>query len=116
MPPRVPSRLPRLAAYGPAAACIFVIGICLLALVGWALNLERLKTLMRPGHQGMNPLTALCLILCAISLWLQRRPDDQSEKPQRRSERRRFIAMLLPTIVLFVGATRLIGYAAGWER
>src|SRR5215208_2680686 len=52
-----------------AAAAVAVLG-----LTGWATNLELLKSL-HPRWVAMNPLTAVCFILCGAALWLLRRPQ-----------------------------------------
>ena len=46
-----------------------VAGVALLALAGWALDLAALKSVV-PGLVSMNPLTAVCFVLAALSLLL----------------------------------------------
>ena len=49
----------------------YVVGVSLLVLAGWALNVEALKTFLHPGPVAMNPLTAVAFLLCGGSLGLQ---------------------------------------------
>ena len=50
-----------------AAVPVLVIGIA--ALAGWSCDIETLKRVL-PGFVAMNPLTATCLIMSAVSVWL----------------------------------------------
>ena len=48
---------------------IFLIGV--MALVGWTTHQETLKRLI-PEAVAVNPLSAICFLLCSISLWMQK--------------------------------------------
>jgi signal transduction histidine kinase/CheY-like chemotaxis protein len=88
-------------------ASLSVILVGLLVLVGWALNLEALKTVI-PGRVAMNPGgTAVCFLLAGTSLWLLLEPD---------SRRRRRIGQALATAVVLLAVIRLAGYAIGWDH
>jgi PAS domain S-box-containing protein len=76
-----------------------------LALAGWTLASERLKTVM-PGLVAMNPLVAIGLIVLATALWLQR---------DRSASRRRQIAVGLATAVASVGGLKMISYALRFD-
>ena len=45
--------------------------VAALVLVGWAAEVSVLKGI-HPRWTAMNPLTAVCFVLCAVSLWLSR--------------------------------------------
>jgi PAS domain S-box-containing protein len=47
-----------------------------LALLGWILNIPVLTSVI-PGFVTMKPLTALCFMLCGLSLWWLRLPPDE---------------------------------------
>ena len=57
-----------------AAAAVALVGVTVL--VGWAGNLQPLKSL-HPSWVAMNPLTAVCFILCGVALWLSRQPQAE---------------------------------------
>jgi two-component system NtrC family sensor kinase len=99
------SRFVRVSRVLPAVAAIGV-GVCaLLVLTGWLLEIEFLKSLLHPGRVAMNPVTALCFILCAVSLWMMR---DEQHRHMR-------IVRGLAAAVVLIGALRLLGYAWEWE-
>ena len=79
------------------ATCLVVTLIALVVLVGWGLDVERLKGGL-PGHVAMNPTTALALVLAAFSLW--------TWSTSRASG-------AAAAIVLALGAVTLTGYAVG---
>src|SRR5438105_411303 len=54
-----------------AAGAVVVVGC--LALAGWALGLETLKSVF-PGLVAMNPATALAFLLAGVALWLSATP------------------------------------------
>jgi signal transduction histidine kinase/DNA-binding response OmpR family regulator/HPt (histidine-containing phosphotransfer) domain-containing protein len=74
------------------AACVFIVVLATLVLVGWALDADRLKGGL-PGQVYMNPLTAIALILAAIALWRMSR--------------------VAASLVALVGGVTLLGYLAG---
>jgi PAS domain S-box-containing protein len=78
-----------------------------LVLLGWALDVAVLKSLM-PGRTAMNPGgTALALLLSGVSLWAQAREGMTS--------RRRGVGIACAAAVLLIGLARLTGYLAGWD-
>jgi signal transduction histidine kinase/DNA-binding response OmpR family regulator len=87
------------AAVRVAAAGVMLVGC--LALAGWAFDLEPLKTLL-PGRVAMNPVTALCFLLGAVSLWLQSGPTTAGI---------RRLAVGCALIIVGVAIVRLAGYA-----
>src|SRR4051812_26657388 len=97
--PSVPSIVTR-AASGAVAA------VGCVALVGWLLNSEPLKTVV-PGGIAMNPATAVCFLLGSLALWLLR--HDGADP------RRLLAGQLCATVVLLVGLFRLLGYVLGWD-
>ncbi|HZN68806.1 MAG TPA: ATP-binding protein [Tepidisphaeraceae bacterium] len=56
-----------------AAAAVVAMGA--MVLVGWALDVEFLKSFLHPNRVAMNPLTAVCFILTGTALWLSRRGE-----------------------------------------
>jgi PAS domain S-box-containing protein len=53
--------------------------ISMLVLVGWMSGSEFLKRLM-PDASAMNPLSAICFLLCAYSLWIQREGNASGKR------------------------------------
>lgn len=78
--------------------------IAALVLIGWATDVELLKSLMHPERVAMNPATALSFLLCAVGLWALR---DEPAPPTRRHA-----AQLCAAAVTAIAAWRLFGYAA----
>jgi len=91
----------------PGAASAFALIVGDLVLIGWRFHLEAFKSVL-PGSIAMNPVTALALALSGLSLWLLRedRPGSWSVRLGRG----------YGVVVAFIGALRLAGYAAGWDR
>src|SRR5215470_14966459 len=79
-----------------------------LALAGWLLNLDALKSIL-PGRVAMNPLTALAFLVAATSLWLL---EAESRGFPRRVWMRR-VAWGGAAIVATIGLVTLLGYALG---
>lgn len=88
-------------------ACAAVVLISLLALVGWALNIESFKRGI-PGAIAMNPMTAVAFTLSAAALWLSLTKD--SDTPRLSGIRR--AAFLCSAAVALIGLVRLFGYSA----
>jgi two-component system, sensor histidine kinase and response regulator len=84
-----------------------VVLVSLLVLVGWALDIEALKTVL-PGLKAMNPGgTAVGFLLASAALWLLVRPGSVA---------RRRVAQALAAGVVLVAVLRLAGYATGWDN
>jgi signal transduction histidine kinase/DNA-binding response OmpR family regulator len=79
------------------ASCLVVTLIALVVLLGWGLDVERLKGGL-PGHVAMNPTTALALMLTAFTLWTWRATR---------------LSGTAAVIVLALGAITLAGYVVG---
>ncbi len=77
----------------------------LIALAGWALDVEQLKSVL-PGLIAMNPLTAICFILSAVALWL--RACGQLGRQQR-------LGSVLGAAVALVGGLKLGSYLFGFD-
>jgi PAS domain S-box-containing protein len=103
----VPLRLVAVVRAVPPVACAVVAAVGALVLVGWAFDLDLLKTLLHPRAVAMNPATAVCFILTAAALWLLRR------EPIPR--RQRLAAVALALAVAAAGLTRIVGYALDWD-
>jgi signal transduction histidine kinase/CheY-like chemotaxis protein len=79
-----------------------------LALVGWQLDVETLKSVL-PGRVAMNPLTALGLLLAAGSLWLL----DAGGAAAVRHVWSLRAARITASVVLTIGVVTACGYAVG---
>src|SRR5947209_9904950 len=63
-----------------AAASILAAALGALALLGWVLGLDYLKSIV-PGQASVNPLSALGLLLLGAALWLLRHPPILGQQP-----------------------------------
>ncbi len=106
-PARRESRLERLVRQYPGWASFAALAVGDLVLAGWRWDIEVLKSVV-PGFVGMNPMTALALALSGLSLWLLR---DRDRDPREMRLGRAFAIA-----VACIGALRLFGYLAGWDR
>ena len=84
--------LPTIAGYGAA-------GIGVLVMVGWILGIELLKRIV-PTLVAMNPVTAVCFILCGLALLCQR--DGSDEKRALRAARWCAIVVVIVAISKFM--------------
>ena len=100
----IPSSIPRL----PKAASAAVALASLLALFGWALNIEFLKRGM-PGVVAMNPMTAVAFILSSAGLWFYQ-SDASDESRLSRTYR---VSFLCAVMVALIGFVRIWGYSTG---
>jgi signal transduction histidine kinase/CheY-like chemotaxis protein len=88
-------------------ASLSVILLSALVLIGWALDIEALKTVI-PERVAMNPGgTAVGFLLSGSSLWLLL---------NRGSRRLRHIGQALATAVVLLAIVRLASYAIGWDN
>src|SRR4051812_35395048 len=58
-----------------AGAAVAAVGV--LVLMGWAAGCEPLKSVL-PGLNAMNPMSALCFVLCGAALGVQMRAAESS--------------------------------------
>ncbi len=79
-----------------------------LALVGWQLDVDALKSVL-PGRVAMNPFTALGFLLAAASLWLL---EAEREGSQRRVWLSR-AAWIGAGAVAAIGIVSILGYVIG---
>ncbi len=89
-----------------AAVGGFVLIVGVLVLAGWALDLERLKTIF-PGYASMKVNTAASLALCGAALLLRALGADTA--------RRRFWTVALSSPVVAFGALTLAEYLFGCD-
>jgi two-component system, sensor histidine kinase and response regulator len=94
------------------AAAVAVASVAVLVLVGWALEVDALTSLMHPGRIAMNPLTAVAFILSAASLWVLV-PEPLSESRRRLGIG---LAAAVVLIALLILARVLIGLDTGLDR
>jgi signal transduction histidine kinase/CheY-like chemotaxis protein len=84
-----------------------VIAIGSLALIGWALDIETLKSVV-PGMVAMNPGgTALGFLLSGASLWLL---SNENVIPRQRK-----VALALAGCVTLIAVIRLLAYQWDWD-
>jgi signal transduction histidine kinase/DNA-binding response OmpR family regulator len=89
-------------------ASILAVAIAGIVLLGWQLDLPALRTFL-PDRVAMNPITALAVMLAAVSLWLQ-----TASLGDRRDRRRlRSLARAAASLVVLVGVVTMAGYAIG---
>lgn len=84
------------------AGLAVVVGVAVL--FGWAVGNETLKSIV-PGIVAMNPVTAVCFILCGLALLIW---WPGTAGPQR------WLPVCLATVVGICGLIRLGGYLFGW--
>jgi two-component system NtrC family sensor kinase len=99
-------RLTRFVRLMPLIAALAVASCGGLVLIGWIADVEVLKSLLHPDRVAMNPVTALCFILCAVALVLLRHEDRPDEA---------WLAQWCASIVIVVGAIRVLGYWFDWS-
>ena len=87
-----------------ASAVVVLIGF--LVLVGWARDIETLKSVFA-GLVAMNPATALTFVLAGASLWILREEATDS--------RIRRLGQAGALVVASVGMLKLVGYLTGWD-
>lgn len=97
---------------GSLLAGIMVIVIGLLALVGWALNIEALVNVV-PGRVSMKPNTALGLIASSAALLLWHQRSRQSVRPARPLVKQ--AALVLAGGVFTLGGLTLLEYSLGLD-
>jgi two-component system, sensor histidine kinase and response regulator len=88
----------------PQGASFLVILVGCLVFAGWLLDVGLLKSVL-PGRVAMNPLTALCFFLSALSLWLLRQEDSDP--------RLRRLGMACAVVVALAALIKLSGYLSG---
>ncbi len=90
--------------YAWVATAVVAIVPCMV-LIGWALNIDRLKRVI-PGRIEMNPMTAVLFFAAAASLSLQR----VAVRPAARTA-----AKILAGLVAIVAAVKLQGFVTGHD-
>jgi sigma-B regulation protein RsbU (phosphoserine phosphatase) len=85
------------------------VAVGVLALIGWALDLAILKSVL-PGQVVIKPNAAITLVLCGGSLWLLRATDA---RPPRGG--RRLAGRVLASVVAATGLLSLSEHVVGWD-
>ncbi len=86
--------------------CAFVAAaIGLLALAGWAFDIDEFKTIQR-GSTPMNPMSALAIVAAGVVLWMTEDPWVSGMRLK--------CARGLAILVAAVGFAKLLSYAAGY--
>ncbi len=81
-------------------AAVLVVLLGTMALLGWAADVEFLKSLLHPGRIAMNPATALCFILAGIALGMSRE--------SRRGGTRDAARIVLAAAVVLIAGMKLL--------
>lgn len=89
---------------GSIVASSLVALISIIVLIGWAARDDTLRAFVA-GLPVMNPVTAICLLLCSIALVLV--------LPENGSPFLKTLGRLAAAIVLLIGATKLIALMSG---
>ncbi len=92
-----------------AFASLFAIGIGVLGLIGWTLDIAVLKSVI-PGQTIIKPNAAVALALCGGSLWLLRTKGGQPPHGTRRR-----VGQMLALVVAVVGLLSLSEHLVGWD-
>src|SRR5258706_9406946 len=95
--------------HAPQITSVAVCALAGIALLGWTVNVEWLKSVGQPVP--MNPMTALSLLIAGISLCVSRDDAAGSRGPTFT----RPLARALGLAVAIVGLLRLLGYWPGWN-
>lgn len=85
---------------------VIIFIIPLLVLTGWIIHSGRLTRLI-PDSVAVNPLTAICFLLCAYSLWLV-----QDETPDEKNLKR---SRWLSVTITIIGAAKLLSVLFGFD-
>ncbi|GAB4280084.1 MAG: hypothetical protein Fur0025_07740 [Oscillatoriaceae cyanobacterium] len=87
-------------------ATAFVIGMAVLVLLGWQLDIHLLKTGFTNTPVPMKPNTAICFLLCGISLELWQTRGVRWGKT---------LAQALAGLVIAIASLTLVQYIFGWD-
>lgn len=88
------------------AAAILVAAVALVVMGGWMFSIPQL-TAMIPGYATMKPVTALCFILCGLSLWRQARSLIE---PTTAPGINRIITVLPASLATLIGLVSICQY------
>ncbi len=96
---------PTLKGMGDIAA-VPVLAIAIAALAGWSFDIDTLKRVF-PGFVAMNPLTAACLILSAVAVWLA----------TAKQSRLRTLSIILAALLFVIASWQAIaiGFGLTWR-
>src|ERR1043165_6066250 len=89
------------------AAGFFAIFFGVLALLGWLLKFDLLRSVL-PHFSAIGPLSAVGFICAGESLWLLQREDASLPKQHR-------AGLALAVVVLLFGVAKLISFVTGWN-
>ena len=89
-----------------SVASIFAIGVGLLVLVGWILNIAPLKSIL-PDAATMKFNTALCFLLSGISLWLLKNEEGKSNI--------KYTGKIFAGLVVLISIATIGEYLFGWD-
>jgi two-component system, sensor histidine kinase and response regulator len=95
----VDPRLIRLLRWTARVSAVAVVAVALLVLLGWAFEVEALKSLMHRGRIAMNPLTAVCFILAGASLWVFL-PEPLRERREKLGAALGWVVVVIALLVL----------------
>lgn len=98
-------------AHVPFISSAIAIAISSLDLIGWALHLSFLTSVM-PQWPTMKPITAICFLVLGISLWLLREPSGAGLESD---SERKAVSLGLAAAVSCVGVATLGEYLTGFD-
>ena len=87
-------------------AALLVAAMASTALVGWALEIEALRSVV-PGMVPMNPMTAVYFGLAALVLWRHRLAPDKNGVSRT--------GLVAGGTLVLIGGVRLLGYLTPWD-
>lgn len=85
------------------ASCAVSLSVSSAVLLGWQFHLWRVAS-VSPRLIGMRPVTAVCFLLCGISLWLSRSRPEQTRVGL-------FFSRFFALVVALVGAATILEFA-----
>src|SRR5215471_9984461 len=109
MAPARPLRIKTFAGFMPAISAMFVALLAIGVLAGWAFDIEFLKSLLHPNRIGMNPMTAVLMLLSAVGLWMLR--EESPARPVRVAAAAIFAIVLVAALLRIFDLLGLIAFS-----
>lgn len=97
------------------AASAIAILVSSLVLVGWLLDIEIFKICLFGTQATMTPNTALCFILCGISLWFSVTKKTGESRYHQSQKTNRKLSRILTICVTIIATLTISQYLFGWN-